>query len=84
MTYSVILTKGFLKQFRRLPRDAQTRIKRRVEELAVNPYLGLKLSGQLEGLWKDRVGQYRIIYEIDETSRRIIFHDADLRKRVYD
>jgi len=84
LTYSVILTKGFLKQFHRLPREIKTRITRRVEELAVNPYLGLRLSGQLEGLWKDRIGQYRIIYEIDETTKRIILHDADLRKRVYD
>ncbi len=42
------------------------------------------MVGQLEGFWKDRVGQYRIIYKIDEKSRTIIFYDVDLRKRVYE
>ncbi len=49
-----------------------------------HPYLGLRLVGQLEGFWKDRVGQYRILYAIDEKNKTIILHDVDLRKRVYD
>ena len=84
MTYSVVFLRTFLKQFRRLPRDTRNRIQARVEELAQNPYLGLRLVGQLEGFWKDRVGQYRIIYKIDEKSKTIIFYDVDLRKRVYE
>ncbi|HEY5620713.1 MAG TPA: type II toxin-antitoxin system RelE/ParE family toxin [Candidatus Bathyarchaeia archaeon] len=84
MTYSVVFLRTFLKQFRRLPRDTRNRIQARVEELAQNPYLGLRLVGQLEGFWKDRVGQYRIIYKIDEKSKTIIFYDADLRKRAYE
>ena len=84
MTYSVVFLRTFLKQFRRLPRDTRNRIQARVEELAQNPYLGLRLVGQLEGFWKDRIGQYRIIYKIDEKSKTIIFYDADLRKRAYE
>ena len=84
MTYSVVFLRTFLKQFRRLPRDTRNRIQARVEELAQNPYLGLRLVGQLEGFWKDRIGQYRIIYKIDEKSKTIIFYDVDLRKRVYE
>jgi len=84
LTYSVVFLRTFLKQFRRLPRDTRNRIQARVEELAQNPYLGLRLVGQLEGFWKDRVGQYRIIYKIDEKSKTIIFYDADLRKRAYE
>jgi len=84
LTYSVVFLRTFLKQFRRLPRDTRNRIQARVEELAQNPYLGLRLVGQLEGFWKDRVGQYRIIYKIDEKSKTIIFYDVDLRKRVYE
>ena len=84
MTYSVVFLRTFLKQFRRLPRDTRNRIQARVEELAQNPYLGLRLVGQLEGFWKDRVGQYRIIYKIDEKNKTIIFYDADLRKRAYE
>jgi mRNA-degrading endonuclease RelE of RelBE toxin-antitoxin system len=58
-------------------------VRRRVQELAENRYLGLRLVGEPEGYWKDRVGKYRIVYKIDETKREIVFYDVDLRKRVY-
>ena len=74
MTYTVIFLRIFVKQFRHLPRDARNRVTVRVEEVV----------GQLEGFWKDRVGQYRILYAIDEKNKTIILHDVDLRKRVYD
>ncbi len=84
MTYTVVFLRVFLKQFRRLPGDVKRRVTARVEELAENPYLGLRLVGELEEFWKDRVGQYRIIYKIEEKSKTIIFHDVDLRKIVYE
>ena len=59
------------------------RIRRRVTELSDNPYLGLKLVGELAGYWKNRVGKYRIVYKIDENKKTIILYDVDLRKRVY-
>ena len=59
-------------------------MRRRVKELLENPYLGLRLKGELDGFWKDRIGTYRIIYKINESSRNVIFYDVDLRKRVYD
>ena len=84
MSYSIIFLRVFLKQFRRLPGDVKNRIRTRVEELAQNPYLGLRLVGQLEGFWKDRMGHYRIIYKIDEKNKTIVLFDVDLRKRVYE
>ena len=45
---------------------------------------GLRLAGQLEGFWKERVGPYRIIYKIDEGKKLVVFYDVDLRKHAYD
>ena len=84
MSYAIIFLHVFLKQFRRLPGDVKLRVRRRIEELSENPYLGLKLVGELEGFWKDRVGKYRVIYKIDETRKAVMVYDVDLRKRVYD
>lgn len=84
MSYTVIFLREFLKQFRHLPRDTKLRVRRRVTELAENPYLGIRLLGELAGYWKDRIGKYRIIYRIDETKKTIILYDIDLRKRVYE
>lgn len=84
MTYEAVFLNTFLKQFKKLPGNVKSRVKQRAQDLAANPYLGLRLKGNLEGFWKDRVGTYRIIYKIDESTKRIIFYDVDLRKGVYD
>jgi mRNA-degrading endonuclease RelE of RelBE toxin-antitoxin system len=60
------------------------RIRKRVVELAIEPHVGLRLAGDLAEFWKDRVGDYRILYKIEEASHKIIFYDVDLRKRIYD
>ncbi len=83
MSYTVIFLPEFVRQFRRLPKDVKRRVGRRATELSENPYLGLRLVGDLAGYWKDRVGKYRIIYKIDENKKTIILYDVDLRKRVY-
>lgn len=82
MTYEAVFLNVFLKQFMRLASNLRERVGQRVQEIAGNPYLGLRLRGELQGFWKDRIGEYRIIYKVDEANRRIVFHDVDLRKRV--
>ena len=84
MSYAVIFLDEFTKQFRRLPDNVKARVRQRVIELADNPYLGIRLVGELSGYWKDRVGKYRVIYQIDEAKKVIIMYGVDLRKRVYD
>jgi mRNA interferase RelE/StbE len=84
LSYTVALLREFVKQFRRLPKDVRLRVRRRVTELSENPYLGLKLVGELAGYWKDRVGKYRIIYKVDDDRKLIILYDVDLRKRIYE
>ena len=84
MTYDAIFLNTFLKQFKKLPEDVKRRVKQRIQELAENPYLGLRLRGQLEGYWKDRIGGYRIIYKVEESTQRIVFYDVGLRKKVYE
>jgi mRNA-degrading endonuclease RelE of RelBE toxin-antitoxin system len=32
----------------------------------------------LKGLWRARIGKYRIIYETDEKEKVIVSHDVDL------
>jgi hypothetical protein len=44
-----------------------------LKETLMKPSNGIMLVGQLKGLWKVRVGKYRIIYEVDEQEKRVIF-----------
>ena len=54
-----------------------------IEKTVSNPYAGTKLHRELEGLWRWRVGKYRIIYTIDEEQKLIVFLDVGPRKAIY-
>jgi mRNA-degrading endonuclease RelE of RelBE toxin-antitoxin system len=73
----------FVRRFHHLHPRLSLQARRRLQELAENPYVGLRLVGELEGFWKDRVGKHRIIHRIDEPNKTLVFYDVDLRKRVY-
>ena len=45
--------------------------------------IGHRLRGDLEGLWAARRGPYRVVYELDETERRIAVLRTDHRADVY-
>ena len=51
--------------------------------LETDPCVGKPLRGNLAGKWSLRVGDYRIIYEINEDEKIIILYDTEHRKNVY-
>jgi mRNA interferase RelE/StbE len=54
-----------------------------LEKAASDPYGGTRLQGELAGLWRWRVGKYRVIYSIVEKENNIVFLDLGLRKSIY-
>ena len=84
MPYTARFSKGFLKKEKQLPNEVKSRIVKTLKEMLMKPDSGIMLVGPLKGLWKVRVGKYRIIYEIDEQEKRVIFYDVELRKKVYE
>ena len=84
MAYKAALTKNFLREFRKLPEDVKDRILKDIDEIVANPFLGVKLRGELEERWRWRVGKYRIIYIIDQTRQLVAFLDVGLRKTIYE
>ena len=77
MTWTVQLTRTAVKQLRKLPRDTQQRIKRAIETLEKDPFVGdskaLKGAGW-KGRYRKRVGRYRLIFILlsEPSTRRII------------
>jgi mRNA interferase RelE/StbE len=67
-----------------IPRNLQQRIVRAVEaRLMTEPTkYGQRLRRSLFGLWKLRVGDYRVVYEI--TGHRVIVRAIRNRREVYD
>ena len=77
-------TKHYLRELKKLPADLKVRIGLATEEIALNPYGGVRLKGELEGLFRWRVGEYRMIYKIDEQKGYIVLVDVGPRRSIYD
>ena len=83
MSYSVVILRRAQKELAGLPSDTYNRVREALRRLGVAPRPAgcTKLSGR-EG-WRIRVGNYRIIYEIDDTPRRITILHIGHRRDVY-
>lgn len=84
--YAVKFTKNALKELKKLPKLAQDKILDSLEVLAVNPYAEVLNFKKLRGnqkLFRIRVGDYRIIYEIHGHELVIIVVRIGHRKDVY-
>lgn len=81
--YLLVITNRFRKSFKNIEKGIQERIFNILSELMEKPYIGTKLGGELSGLWKIRVGDYRIIYSVNEREKHVILIDVGHRKKVY-
>jgi mRNA interferase RelE/StbE len=81
--YRVILPNSVQKEIDRLPDEVARRILDRLGELAREPRPRdvKKLKGRKA--WRIRVGDYRVIYEIDDRERRVVIIVAGHRRDVY-
>lgn len=75
------------KEFARLDRTAQERIRKYLREriaLSENPRVfGVPLRGDLSGLWKYRIGAYRVIAEVGDEELLILVVRIGHRRNVY-
>jgi len=76
-------TKHFLRELKKLPAHVRARVLLAIEELVSNPFAGIRLRGELDGLLRWRTGDYRIVYKIDEEKRLVVLLDVGLRKAIY-
>ena len=63
--YTIVSTKRFTKDFRKLPRAVQKRVLAALEEMRENPHQGVRVRAAETGNWRWRVGDYRIRYDIE-------------------
>ena len=76
-------TNHFLRELKKLPADVKARVLLAIEELGSNPFAGIRLRGELDGLFRWRTGDYRIVYKIDEEKRLVVLLDVGPRKAIY-
>ena len=85
--WTVSFTKEALKQLAKLDRPIQLIISAWIEKHLVNtsdPRLfGKALTGNLKGLWRYRIGDYRIICDIKDNNLIIQIIEVGHRKEIY-
>ncbi len=83
MTYRVITPKRLIKWLDELPDRDFERLDEKVKALAENPRPhGAKKLSDRES-YRVRVGDYRIIYDIDDDAKLVTLRDISHRKDAY-
>ena len=82
--YKIIFEKKAFDFFKKLDKPIQERIGRKIQELSNDPQVGIPLVGNLTGLWKLRIGDYRAIYQIINGELIVLVLKIGHRKNIYD
>ena len=82
--YSVTFARSARKELEKLPSSFARRIIEQIDALAINPRppRSVKLQGNRK-LWRIRVGYYRVIYAVDDSSRTIDVSVVRHRRDAY-
>lgn len=86
MAWTIELDDGARRAFRKIAREQADRITRYLEELTTldDPrQRGKALTGSLKGLWRYRVGDYRIVVHISDERLVVLVLTLAHRREVY-
>lgn len=83
-TWQIVIERRVKRVFRRLPKDLLDRIKVAIKQLAQNPRpVGSKKLTGYQDLYRIRVGQWRIVYAIEEEELIILVIEVSPRGGAY-
>ena len=82
--YDIVYSDTVREQIRTLHPDLKPAVKANIEALGRHPFIGKHLQKELAGYLSLRAGRYRVIYRIDEESRRVEIHYVGRRRDVYE
>ncbi|MCI4463014.1 MAG: type II toxin-antitoxin system RelE/ParE family toxin [Caldisericum sp.] len=82
-SYQIKWKESAVKSVSKFPKEIRERIVEKVDELRDSPFLGEPLSGDLKGLRRIKIGDYRIIYFVDTDKVIIIVVKVGHRSEIY-
>ena len=83
--YSIVITRGAERDLDRLDRAVLNRVAREVDALSVEPRpMGCRKLVNQVNLWRVRVGDWRILYEIDDAARAVNVVAVRHRSKAYE
>lgn len=83
MSYSIRIKRSAAKELKRVPRHDHVRIVNAIDRLTEQPLSGSALKGELRGLRRIRVGQYRVVYEVLDDQLVILVVRVAHRREAY-
>ena len=85
MSYAIVISRKALKDMAGLPRPMVIKISHAIEGLRDEPRPSgsKKLKGKEEYLWRIRIGNYRVIYSIEDRVRVVQVRDVGHRSSIY-
>ena len=86
MAWEIKFDKGVERTLGKIDKPTAKRIVRKLRQIAQldNPrQLGQPLTGNLSGLWRYRVGDWRIICYLEDAELVVLVIDVDHRRQVY-
>lgn len=84
--YSVELTKSAVKEFKKLQKPIKEKVVEAFQFLSQNPYSELLRVKKLKGadsLYRIHIGDYRVVYEVNNNKLKILVIKIGHRKDVY-
>jgi mRNA interferase RelE/StbE len=83
MTYAITILRRAQRELQRLPHEDYERVREAIRALAQNPRPPgcLALTGRAG--WRIRVGNYRVIYEINDVQHTVTILHVGHRRDVY-
>jgi mRNA interferase RelE/StbE len=83
--YLVTFTASAKNELKDLPSEVIARLLPKIRELSGNPRpAGCKKLRGYKDRWRIRVGNYRVVYAIDDTSKAVDIRRIAHRKEVYE
>ena len=83
MSFSIRIKESAAKEVKRIAEPDRTRIVAAIDRLAETPHLGAALKGDLRGLRRLRVGDYRVVYEVRDDELIVLVVRVAHRREAY-
>lgn len=81
--FKLIIANEAEKSFAKFSKDTQKKVIKKLDAIADNPYIGKKLSGDMQGCYSLRAWPYRIIYKIWQKQLIVTVLNIAYRQGVY-
>jgi mRNA interferase RelE/StbE len=85
MGFSIEITRSALKDLKKIDKTQQRKIRQKIDELSLNPTPhGCKqLKGSAFNLFRIRIGDYRVIYSVENQKLLVLIIKIGHRKDIY-